>query len=152
MFSITHTLTGPMTASWIWYAHPSWRIDHWWLWAVLSCAHTQKNLFEILLNQPDIRFYLPFSDWYGTKRTSVWFQINWKTINTIWFRVDLIRFLCVYSAAERLAYLSMLESQLRAPLKPLGSSQHCRVEEFRGSPNLVPHYYAVRCKAIEQGL
>jgi len=40
--------------------------------------------------------YLPFSDWFGTKRTSVWFQINRKMLNTIWFRVDLIRFLlCV---------------------------------------------------------
>ena len=30
-----------------------------------------RNLFEILLNQLEIRLYLPFSDWLGTKRTSV---------------------------------------------------------------------------------
>ena len=24
--------------------------------------HTQRNIFEILLNQPEIRLYLPFSD------------------------------------------------------------------------------------------
>ena len=54
--------------------------------------HTQKNLFEILINQPEIRLYLPFSDWFGIKRMSVWFQINRIMVNTIWFRVDLIRF------------------------------------------------------------
>ena len=43
--------------------------------------HTQRILFEILLNQTEIRLYLPFFDWYGTKRTlSVWLQIKWKMI------------------------------------------------------------------------
>ena len=28
---------------------------------------------EILLNQPEIRLYLPLSDWFGSKRTYVWF-------------------------------------------------------------------------------
>ena len=31
-------------------------------------------------------------NWFGTKRTSVWFQINRKMVNTIWFGFDLIRF------------------------------------------------------------
>ena len=35
--------------------------------------NTQKNIFEILLDQPEIRLYLLFSDWLGTKLTSVWF-------------------------------------------------------------------------------
>ena len=52
----------------------------------------QRNLFEILLNQTEIRLYLPFSEWFGTKQMSVWCQINRKMINTIWFRFDLIRF------------------------------------------------------------
>ena len=47
---------------------------------------------EILLNQTEIRLYLSFSNWFGTKRTSVWFQINQKMVNTIWFRFDLIIF------------------------------------------------------------
>ena len=34
---------------------------------------TQRNYFEILLNHTEIRLYLPFPDWYGTKRSSVWF-------------------------------------------------------------------------------
>ena len=37
--------------------------------------YTKENLFEILLNQT---------------------EINRKIVNTIWFRFDLIRFLCVY--------------------------------------------------------
>ena len=62
---------------------------------------TQRYLFWILLNQPEIRLYLPFSDWFGSKRTSVWIQINRKMVNTIWFRVDLTRCkkyfsVCVY--------------------------------------------------------
>ena len=57
----------------------------------LEQLHTE-NFFEILLNQPKIRLYLTFSDLFGTKQTLVWFQINWKLVNTIWFRVDLIIF------------------------------------------------------------
>ena len=51
----------------------------------------REIFFEILSNQPEIRFYLPFSDWFGSKRTSVLIQINRKMVNTIWFRVDSIR-------------------------------------------------------------
>ena len=58
----------------------------------LTSSYTQRNLFEILLNQPKIRLCLPFSDWFGSERTSVWIQINQKMVNTIWFRFDLIRF------------------------------------------------------------
>ena len=54
--------------------------------------HTQRNLFEIWLNQTEIRLYLSFFDWFGTKQTSVWFQNNRKIVNTIWFRFNLIRF------------------------------------------------------------
>ena len=57
-----------------------------------ATPYTQRNLFEILLNQTEIRLYLPFSDWFGTKLTSVWFQINRNMVNTIWYRFDLIRF------------------------------------------------------------
>ena len=46
-------------------------------------THTQRNIFQVLLNQTEIRLYLPLSDWFGTKRTSVWFKINRKMINTI---------------------------------------------------------------------
>ena len=58
---------------------------------------TQRNFFEILLNQTEIRWNLPVADWFGTKRTSIWFQINRKMVNTIWFRVDLIGFWIYFS-------------------------------------------------------
>jgi len=32
----------------------------------LFALYTQKNLFKILLNQTEIRLYLPFSDRFGT--------------------------------------------------------------------------------------
>ena len=33
--------------------------------------YAQRKLFEILLNQTEVRLYLPCTDWFGTKRTSV---------------------------------------------------------------------------------
>ena len=54
--------------------------------------YTQRNLFKILLNQTELRLHLPFSDWFGSKRTSVWFQISLKMVTTIWFQFDLTRF------------------------------------------------------------
>ena len=53
---------------------------------------TQKIHKEILSDQPEIRLYLPFPDWFEVKQTSVWFQINREMVKKIWFRVDLIRF------------------------------------------------------------
>ena len=44
---------------------------------------TRRNILWILLNQPEIKFYLPFSDWFGTKRTFIWFQMKRKMVNTI---------------------------------------------------------------------
>ena len=52
---------------------------------VFLFVHTDRIFFEILLNQPKIRLYLPFSGWFGPKLTSVWFQINRKMVNIIWF-------------------------------------------------------------------
>ena len=43
---------------------------------------------EILLNQTEIRMHLLFSDRFRTKRTSVWFQVNRKMVNTIWFDIN----------------------------------------------------------------
>ena len=53
---------------------------------------TQRNLFQILLNYTQIRLYLPFSDSFGTRQTSVWSQISRWMENTIWFMFDWIRF------------------------------------------------------------
>ena len=63
-------------------------------------VHT-RNLLEIILNQIEIRLYLPFFDWFGTNRTSVWFKINRKMVNTIWFRFDLLRFRKDFSVCTR---------------------------------------------------
>ena len=62
-----------------------------------SSLHTQRNLFQIFLNEIKIRLYLLFSDRFGTKRTSVWFQINLKMVNTISFWFDLKKILRVFS-------------------------------------------------------
>ena len=66
----------------------------------------QRNIFEILLNQTEIRLYLPFSDWFGTKSTSIWIQINRKMVNTIWFRVDLISFRKDFSVCNHVAWMA----------------------------------------------
>ena len=57
----------------------------------LPSLYTQRNLSKILLNQTEIRLYLPISTWFRTKRTSDWFQINCKMVNIIWFQFDFIR-------------------------------------------------------------
>ena len=62
--------------------------------------HTQKCFFGILLIQTEIRLYLPSSDWFGSKRTSVWIQINRKMVNTIWFQFESKRFQKVFSASS----------------------------------------------------
>ena len=66
--------------------------------------YTQRNLFEILLNQSEIRWYLPFPDWFRTKRMSVWFQINRKMVTTIWFRFDLTRFRKDFSVNKMISH------------------------------------------------
>ena len=55
-------------------------------------TNTQRNHLEILLNQPEIKMYLSFSDSLGTKRMFIWFQIYRKLVYTIWFRFYLIIF------------------------------------------------------------
>ena len=67
-----------------------------------ALSYTQKNLFEILLNQPEIRLCLPFSNWFGSKPTSILIKINRKMVNTNWFRVDLIRFWKEFSVCMNL--------------------------------------------------
>ena len=59
---------------------------------VYSVISYHLSHIEILFNQPEIRLHLPFYDSFGTKRTSVWFQINRKMVYTISFRFDIIRF------------------------------------------------------------
>ena len=76
-------------------------------------------------NKPEIRLYLQIFDSLGIKRTSVWFLINRKIVNTILFRVDLIKFrkyFCVYIAessnvhpSERLHHGSIVPRNLGLP-------------------------------------
>ena len=57
-------------------------------WAHRKAVHNfVQNFVRNLINQPEIRLYLPFFDWFGTKQTSVWCKINRKMVNTIWYRV-----------------------------------------------------------------
>ena len=57
--------------------------------------YTQRNLFQIALNQTQIRLYLPCTDWFGTANRRSPFAIPNQSccmVNTIWFGFDLIRF------------------------------------------------------------
>ena len=57
-------------------------------------TYTQRNIFEILLKQTEIRLYLSCTDWFGTAngRVRLLFQLNWKLVKTFWFKFDEIRF------------------------------------------------------------
>ena len=46
--------------------------------------------------------FIYHSDWFGTKRKSVWFQINRNMVITIRFRFDLIRFRKKFSVCSEL--------------------------------------------------
>ena len=82
--------------------------------------YTQRNFSGVLLNQPEIMLYLPFSDWFGSKRTSVWIQINRKMVNTIWFQVDLIRFRKLFSVCnELLIWWPDASAQIRRTFFPV---------------------------------
>ena len=99
---------------------------------------TQRNIFQILLNQTEIRLYLPFSDWYGTKRTSVWFQINLKMVNTIWFKVDFEKiFLWVAMSWSRKRLSTTLQSTLPWHLNKLLSIDHLRKAGHYNSPTFM---------------
>ena len=54
-------------------------------------VHAEKYFLNLIKSNRN-QIYFPFPDWFRTKRTSVWFQINQKMVYTIWFWVDLIRF------------------------------------------------------------
>ena len=72
--------------------------------------YKQRILFEILLNKTEIRLYLPVSDQFGTKLTSVWLPMNWKNgeyniISVSFINISKIFYMCVgcydmMSAAE----------------------------------------------------
>ena len=49
-----------------------------------SGLYTRRNIFQILSNQTEIRLYLPLSDWFWIKLTSVWFQINRSMVKIFW--------------------------------------------------------------------
>ena len=76
-----------------------------WIFGAVTLLHTEKY-FELLLNQTEIRLYLPFSDWFKTKQASVWFEINRKMVNKIWFQFDLIRFRKDFSVCVLVGMLS----------------------------------------------
>ena len=111
-------------STWPWH-HPSCVFN-----AIWEIDYAQRNIFEIACNQPEInlkmgytifkiRLYIPFSGWFGTKRMSIWFQVNLKMVRTIWFRVDLIRFLCVCLETH-------LENWLRSAVRDTSVSRHHR--------------------------
>ena len=91
------SLQPPCPVSWSLYpCIPALYPDRWAYAKSVDCC-TQRNLFQILVNQPEIGLYLPFSDWFGTQTDIVrlLFQINRKMVNTIWFRFDLLKLLWV---------------------------------------------------------
>ena len=61
-----------------------------WRRQIKSRTRTEKS-FTNLIKSNRNQIVFTFSDWFGINRTSDWFQINQKMVNTIWFRFDLIR-------------------------------------------------------------
>ena len=55
-----------------------------------------NKYFRNLVYQTKIRLHSSFWDRFGIKRNSIWFQINRKMVNPIWFRYDSTRFFRKY--------------------------------------------------------
>ena len=71
--------------------------------------YTQSvRIYWIFWIQTEIRWCLPFSDWFITKQTSCWFQINQEMVNIIRYRFDLIRFLSLYPAYSTVEYFIII--------------------------------------------
>ena len=84
-----------LVTTFIWTARITVRIN-----ICKSWIHTEKYFQNFIkLNRNQIVFTI--SDHFKTKRTSVWFQINRIMVNTIWFRLDFIRFLKDFSVCGR---------------------------------------------------
>ena len=101
--------------------------------------YAQKNIYEILLNRPEIRLYLSFSDGFGSKRTFVSIQINRKMVNTIWFRFDLIRFRKKFAACARICILAAV-SGTKEIMDKLGHVMRAlsTLRGLRGAPEVPP--------------
>ena len=61
--------------------------------------YTRRNLFEILLNQTEVRFYLPISDWFVTANGRPFAVPNQSVhdkynLISVWFNNISKRFLC----------------------------------------------------------
>ena len=70
------------------------------MWFVLN-QKKNRSYNHILLNMIVEKLYLSFSNWFENKRNAIWFQINRKMINKIWFRLDLTRFRKDFSVCRR---------------------------------------------------
>ena len=79
-----------------------------------ACSYTQKNIFGILLKQPEIRLYLSFSIF------KMYLPFS-KMVNTIWYRVDWTRFrsrlICVTYERISTEFASQNSLSLRRSLK-----------------------------------
>ena len=67
-----------------------------------SAPCTRRNLFEIALNQTEIRLHLPCTDWFGTANGHCPFTVPNHSVYgkynliSVWFNKISNRFLCVY--------------------------------------------------------
>ena len=67
-------------------------------------AHTNKPFLNLFLIWTKFWLYLPFSDSFGTKRHSVWCQINSKSVITIQIWFNLTRFKINFSICSWLVF------------------------------------------------
>ena len=90
----------------VWVTLICWVIETWLREHITGRLTHTRGIFLNLINSKfklisDCIYH--FSDWFGSKRTSIWIQINRKMINTIWFRVYLRRFRKDYSVCSWLS-------------------------------------------------
>ena len=71
----------------------------------LFVVHAEKSFLNLIKSTRYQIVFTIFRFILEQQRTSVWFQINQKIVNIIWFRFDLIRFRKDFSVCIVLGYL-----------------------------------------------
>ena len=108
---------------------------------------TQKNIFENLSNQTEIRLYLPCTDWVGTANEHCPFAVPNQSENgkynliSVWFNKISKTFLCVYNSQE---------AAIEAPLKPRKHHSNIVLMGLKAHLNALffPYYAAERREPV----
>ena len=87
-----------------------------------ASLYTQRNLFEIIINQTEIILYFPFSDWFGATNGQCQFAVTNQTENgkyniiLTWFNKISKIFPCVLQTLYPPSFIATIHDTCMAAL------------------------------------